>query len=315
MNILITGGAGFLGSRITNYLILRSIFDNQDYQIRVVDNFMYGSCLDLAEFLGVCQADVRNLDEVFQHYKWADVIIHLAAIVGQPACERQQILAWATNAVAVKKLTDCLSKQQRLIYFNTNSGYGVGFDRECFEVDPLTPISIYGRSKCQGEQYALEHNNTVVLRLATVFGWSQRLRLDLLVNQLTAELYFNKKIVLFEPDARRNFVGIEDVCRGVEHFINSDAIGVYNFGNPKLNMTKLAVANKIQNIVGGEVSIGDGFDEDKRNYVVNNNKVLSEGFEFQQSLEQGVEELVGFLKDSPPEILKTATNVAKLSHA
>lgn len=309
MKILFTGSCGFLASKFLHSLIVSG--EHRFYNITCVDNLMYQQ-VDIAEqqarYFKFAQADITT-DAILPYYREADVIVNCAALVGQPICEKRELQAWNTNCFAVRKLCDSLSINQRLIFFNTNSGYQSGLTRECYETDELTATSVYGKTKAQAEKFVTDKKDFLVYRFATVYGASPRLRLDLLVNQLVADAYFNEVIKVFQPEARRNFVGIKDVERAIRFAIDGDAVGVYNCGNPKLNMTKGELANQIGKLMNVPVENCFGYDPDGRDYVVNNDKLLETGFRFEQSLADGVMDVVEQLKNIPVELRKQYTNV------
>ncbi|MDL0110662.1 NAD-dependent epimerase/dehydratase [Campylobacter felis] len=294
--VLITGGAGYIGS------VLSPILLNKGYEVVVVDNLFYNqvSLLPLASYKNFrfINGDALDANLIKQEVAKADIIIPLAAFVGAPLCKKNAKLARMINFEAVKMISDFASKEQIFIYPNTNSGYGIGDkDAMCDENSPLRPISEYGKDKVEAELYLLEKGNAVTFRLATVFGVSARMRLDLLVNDFTYRAYKDKFIVLFEEHFRRNYIHVRDVAKGFIHGIeNYDKMKgeAYNMGLSSANLTKRQLAETIKKFVPDfyihSASIGE--DPDKRDYLVSNAKLEATGWSADVSLEDGIEELL-----------------------
>lgn len=294
--VLITGGAGYIGS------VLSPILLNKGYEVVVVDNLFYNqvSLLPLASYKNFRFINGDALDETLikKEVAKADIIIPLAAFVGAPLCKKNAKLARMINFEAVKMISDFASKEQIFIYPNTNSGYGIGAkDAMCDENSPLRPISEYGKDKVEAELYLLEKGNCVTFRLATVFGVSARMRLDLLVNDFTYRAYKDKFIVLFEEHFRRNYIHVRDVAKGFIHGIeNYEKMKgeAYNMGLSSANLTKRQLAETIKKFVPDfyihSASIGE--DPDKRDYLVSNAKLEATGWKPDVSLEEGIEELL-----------------------
>lgn len=296
MNILITGGAGYLGSVLVPILLLKG------WKVKVLDNLMYRqtSLLDHcynSKFTFV-NGDVRNVSLLKQLISDVDVIIPLAALVGAPLCERDPIATLSINYEAIKNINTLRSKNQLIIYPTTNSGYGVGSEGIfCNEETPLNPISLYGKTKVDAESLLLQSENIITFRLATVFGMSPRMRLDLLVNDFTYKAYNDRYIVLFEAHFKRNFIHIRDVVKafifGIENF---DAMKnqPYNIGLSTANLSKLELCEKIKEHIPDffitESEINE--DPDKRNYIVSNEKIEKKGFSCDFSIEMGIQELI-----------------------
>lgn len=318
MNILITGGAGYIGSVLVSKLLsAKTQFQtthggfnvNTAYlhevnldKVTVYDNLLYRQvCLtDFAyrtdfEFV---HGDVRDQAKLLKYVEQADVIIPLAAIVGFPACLKEPRLATEVNYGHVKFILDNTTSSQRIIYPNTNSGYGLGQGVEfCTEESPIQPISHYGRTKCDAENALLDSGRAITLRLATVFGVSPRMRLDLLVNDFTYKAVNDGYIVLFEKDFRRNFIHIRDIALTFLYMINryQDFVGQpFNVGLSSANLTKLELARIIKQYVPQFSIQFDDFatDPDKRNYIVSNAKLEATGWKPYYSLEDGIRELV-----------------------
>ena len=297
MKILINGGAGYIGSVLIGHLL------RAGHSVTVLDNLIFGQ----RSLFGYCSnpnfefvfGDVRNSDTVRPLVAKADAVIHLAAVVGAPACDRDVEYATTLNFGSVETLSKLVSKDQKVIYPCTNSGYGTqSGDVFCTEETPLEPISVYGRTKADAEKLLLDTGNAVAFRLATVFGVSPRMRVDLLVNDFTYKAYKDGYLVLYESHFQRNFLGIEDVARGMMFALdNYDRIKgePYNLGLDSANINKLQLAEKIKEHVPKlyihEAAVGT--DPDKRNYVVSNEKLRKAGFEATMTLDEGI---AGLLK-------------------
>jgi nucleoside-diphosphate-sugar epimerase len=244
------------------------------------------------------RGDARDKDVISPLVKGADVLIPLAALVGAPACDRDPWLARSLNLGAIRMLNGLRSPQQLVIFPTTNSGYGTkSGDIFCTEDSPLEPLSLYGQTKVKAEQELLDTSNVITLRLATVFGMSPRMRLDLLVNHFVYAAITDGYLVLFEKDFKRNYIHIEDVADCFLHCIkNSDRMlgQPYNVGLDKANLSKEELAIKIKEYVPHfYIHFSEfGSDPDKRNYVVSNEKLRKAGFEAQRSLDQGIQELL-----------------------
>ena len=293
MNVLITGGAGYLGSVLTEVLL------NKNNGVVVYDNLMYkqSPLLHLCHRTGleIIRGDVRDADMLRKEINKADVIIPLAAIVGAPACNRDPELATDVNYLHVKHIADTVSRDQMLILPNTNSGYGVGGAKVCTEESPLQPLSHYGKTKCDAEKRVLNENG-ISLRLATVFGTSARQRLDLLVNDFTYKAMTDGYIVLFEKHFQRNYIHIRDVVSAFVFMIdNYDRCrgNVYNVGLSSANLTKYELALKIKEHFPDFSIQCDEYakDKDQRNYEVSNIKLESLGWKPEYNIDDGINEL------------------------
>ncbi len=296
MKVLVTGGAGYLGSILVPTLL------EQGYEVTVVDSFLYGqtSLLDVCSnpSLAIVRGDVRDRSLMERLVPQHDVLIPLAALVGAPLCAKDPDAARGVNVGAVELLLSLRSKEQLVLYPNTNSGYGLGAGEAfCTEDTPLKPISVYGRTKCQAEQLVLDAGNAITFRLATVFGVSPRMRLDLLVNDFTYRAVNDGFVVLFEAHFKRNYIHVRDVASafvyGIEHF-EAMRDRPYNLGLSEANLSKRELCERIQQQVPGfyiaEANVGE--DPDKRNYVVSNARIEAAGFHPQHSLDDGIRELV-----------------------
>jgi nucleoside-diphosphate-sugar epimerase len=295
-NVLVTGAAGYLGSIAVPELL------KLGHRVTAIDNFMYGqsSLLDVCcnPNLEIVRGDVRNADLMKSLVAKADVMIPLACLVGAPVCAQKPIEARTINLDAVKMLVDLGSKNQMIIVPVTNSGYGVGQQGiYCTEETPLNPISLYGKLKAELEQYLLASGHAISLRLATVFGISPRMRLDLLVNEFTYRACIDRFIVLFEAHFKRNYIHVRDVAAAFIHSMeNFDAMKneAYNVGLSEANLSKMELCLEIKKQVPDfailESPVGE--DPDKRNYIVSNEKIEKTGFKAKVSMEEGIAELV-----------------------
>jgi len=294
--VLVTGGAGYVGSVLCEHLL------NTGYRVTVVDNLMYGQH-GLFQFCSNPQfefvfGDARD-ENLMQHLiKDADVIIPLAAIVGAPACDRDTALAKSVNLEAVRLIKRLRSSSQLIIIPITNSGYGAKSGKVfCTEETPLEPISLYGQTKIEAEKEVLDGPNAISLRLATVFGMSPRMRLDLLVNHFVYVACTDGYIVIFEKDFKRNYIHIRDVADCfiycIEH-ADQMAGKPYNMGLDSANLSKEELALKIKEYVPNfYIHFSEvGNDPDKRNYIVSNQRLKEAGFEARRSLDDGIKELL-----------------------
>lgn len=296
MRILVTGGAGYIGSILVPELL------RCGHEAIVVDNFMYNQTSLLAycndKRLDIINGDARDESLIFEILRKVDAIFPLGCLTGAPICARDPTGAKTTNFDAVKMLLDKRSKSQTIIFPTTNSGYGVGEkDRYCTEKTPLRPISFYGRLKASLEKLLLESGNSITLRLATAFGISPRMRLDLLVNDFTYRAVTDHFVVLFEPHFRRNFIHVRDVARAFIHCLdNFERMKdePYNVGLSDTNLSKWELCEEIKKQVPDfyfvEAKVGE--DPDKRDYIVSNEKIEKAGFKARISLQEGIGELI-----------------------
>ena len=295
MKVLITGGAGYIGSVITEVLL------KENHQVTVLDNLMYNqtSLINIShnKNFNFIRGDVRDRKLLENLVKDAELIIPLAAIVGFPACDRDKDLAEQVNYQHVKFIADLVSNtDKKIIYPNTNSGYGVGGEDVCTEESPLHPISHYGITKVRAESEVISVGG-ISLRLATVFGTSSRMRMDLLVNEFVYKAISDKYITLFEKKFVRNYIHIRDVASAFLHMINNYKkyqSEIFNVGLSNANLTKEELCNEIKKqIPNFMVYSNDSFeDPDKRDYVVSNEKIESTGWKSIYNLNDGIEELV-----------------------
>ena len=295
MNILITGGAGYIGSVLVPKLL------ELGHSVTVIDNFKYRqpSLVDACAYekFSIVRGDARDASLLREHVSAADTIIPLAAIVGAPLCDADQVAAKTLNADAIETLVSLASKDQRIVMPVSNSGYGVGEHGSfCTEESPLNPISLYGRTKVAAEEMVLERENSISFRLATVFGMSPRMRTDLLVNDFVYRAVKDRFIVIFEGHFKRNYIHIQDVANVFLHsLVNFETMKgkAYNVGLEDANLSKVELAQKIQKYVSDfqyfEAPIGE--DPDKRDYIVSNKRILDTGFRPQHTLDMGIQEL------------------------
>ena len=296
MKILITGGAGYIGSVMVPILL------EQGHEVTVLDRFPDGG----TQLVGACRyrgfeavrgdaRDTRLLDTLVPK---ADVVVPLAALVGAPLCKEDPYTATTVNRDAVLELVKRVGKQQMMLIPTTNSGYGIGEkDKLCTEETPLRPISVYGTTKVDAERAVLDAGGGVSFRLATVFGLSPRMRIDLLVNDFTWRAVTDRAVVLFEAHFKRNYIHIRDVVGAFLHgMANYDSMRgqAFNVGLSDANLSKAELCERIRGQLPGfvylEAPIGE--DPDKRDYIVSNAKLESTGWRPQWSLDDGIAELI-----------------------
>ena len=293
--ILITGGAGYIGSVLIPKLL------NDGFQVTCVDNLMYEpTSLMMAtkhKKFSLIVGDARDKELMKPLIETSDIIIPLACLTGAPLCNKDKSSALSVNKDAVVMCSDLSSKNQLLIYPCTNSGYGIGEEGIfCTEESSLNPISLYGKLKVEAEKILLEKGNAITFRLATVFGISPRPRLDLLVNDFTYRAFFDKTVVLFEADFKRNYLHIEDAADGFRFAINNPKLAgnCFNLGYSEANLSKRELCEEIKKIIPEFVYVISeiGTDIDKRNYIVSNEKIEKAGFKASRDLSTGIKELV-----------------------
>lgn len=295
-NILVTGGAGYLGSIMVPALL------EAGHRVVVLDNFLFRQT-SLAHVCAhpsfdMVRGDARNPEVLKPLVAKADAVIPLAALVGAPLCDADTAAAAGTNRDAVLTLLKLLSPSQRVLMPVTNSGYGVGESGKfCTEETPLRPISLYGRTKVEAETATLDRGEAISFRLATVFGMAPRMRVDLLVNDFVYRAVNDRAVVLFEPHFKRNYIHIRDVARvflhGLENF-ETMKNRPYNVGLSDANLSKWELCERIKTHVSQfvflEAPIGE--DPDKRDYIVSNARIEATGYRPVHSLDDGVRELI-----------------------
>ncbi len=296
LNILVTGGSGYIGSVLVPDLL------NEGHKVKVIDNFMYGQ----TSLAGVCHhknleivnGDIRDEALMKEALKSSDFIIPLAALVGAPLCKKDPVGAQTINHDAIMMMLRLRSKSQAIAMPTTNSAYGSGgHNNFCTEESPLNPMSKYAKDKVSVEKELMQLENVISFRLATVFGMSPRMRLDLLVNDFTYRALRDKFIVLFESSFKRNYIHVRDISKVFRHSISkfSDMKNnIYNVGLSEANVSKYELCSVIKKQIKDFVFIDEpiGVDPDQRNYVVSNEKIESTGFSPSVSLEDGIKELI-----------------------
>jgi nucleoside-diphosphate-sugar epimerase len=309
--VLITGGAGYLGSTLSEHLL------NEGYHVTVLDNLMYKQMSLLHLFkrsnFEFIFGDVRDKELLQKLVLNHDVIIPLAAIVGMPACKSNPQLATDVNYIQIANIVGVLKSNQKLIIPNTNSQYGSS-DDIITEDSPFKPLSHYAKTKCDAEELILKTKKGIALRLATVFGVSPRMRMDLLVNDFVYKSVTDGYMVLFESHFKRNYIHVQDIARTFEFMIKNydECVGeAFNVGLSTANLSKLELANKIKEYVPSLVIKEDNFKEDfdKRNYIVSNEKLESKGWSPIYGLDYGIKQLISSYKMVGNYINKNFTNL------
>lgn len=298
--VLVTGGGGYLGSILVPDLL------RAGYKVTVLDNFYFDQstlsecCYD--KNFDVIRGDCRDPNLLKVAIADADCIIPLAALVGAPLCAQDEVGAKTVNFEAIKTLLRLRGKGQRILYPNTNSGYGVGeAGKLCTEDTPLNPLSLYGRTKTDAERAVLDDGNAITFRLATVFGAAPRMRIDLLVNDFVYRAVNDRAVVLFEGHFKRNFIHVRDVSRtflhGMNHFEKMQN-RPYNVGLSSANLSKVELCERIKEFVPGfvylEAHVGE--DVDKRDYMVSNERLEGTGWRPAYTLESGIPELIKYYR-------------------
>lgn len=294
--ILVTGGAGYLGSTMVPALL------DEGYEVTVIDNFMYKqdslNHICYHPNFNIVNGDARLKETMIPLIKQHDIIIPLAAYVGAPLCSKDPIGASSINKDAIFMLLKNISKEQKILMPTTNSAYGSGEKGNfCTEESPLNPISQYAIEKVQVEKELMQHPNTISFRLATVFGMSPRMRIDLLVNDFTYRAVYDRFVILFEPHFKRNYIHVKDVTNAFIHGLkNYETMKnqIFNVGLSEANISKYelcqTIKKEIPEFIFPEAEVGK--DPDQRNYIVSNNKIEQTGFKPKFSLNSGVRDLI-----------------------
>jgi nucleoside-diphosphate-sugar epimerase len=295
MKILVTGGAGFVGSVLVPQLL------KKNYKVCVVDNLMYDNGHAIIPFFKnhkfkFIKGDARDQSLMNDLVPNFEFVIHLAAIVGFPACRKNPELATAVNVDSCKLISSLLSKDQGTVYASTGSNYGIIENEICTEKTPLNPISLYGKTKTEAEEIFLNENGAVAYRFATAFGLSPRMRLDLLINDFVYQAINNKTLVMFEKAFKRTFIHVDDMARSIIYAIeNYDKMrnDTFNVGGDFNNYNKEEIALMIKHKVDYYLHFAEfGEDEDKRNYEVSYEKINNAGFRIKKTVEEGINELI-----------------------
>jgi len=293
MEILVTGGAGYKGVKLVSKLL------SKGYSVTLLDNFMYGvePILHLVEndHLTVIRGDIRNKIESIEKY---DAIFHLAGISGFPACSANPSSAHLINVEATKMLADSVRKDQLIIYASTTSFYGKS-GSVCTEETAVDPVSHYGKTKYMAEKILMERENSIALRFATVFGFSPRMRMDLMVNDFTYKAMKEGVVVLFDSYAKRTFIHIDDAVAAYLFALENRNVmkgSVYNAGGNHLNFSKLEIAEAVKKYIDYRIVDSDVKDKDVRHFVVSFDKIRKLGYVPSKSLEDGIKEMMTIFK-------------------
>ena len=291
--VVVTGGAGYIGSTLVPILL------DLGHKVHVLDNLLFGGQALLPHFIhpnfSFTEVDIRDRESLRRELKNADVVIHLAALVGYPLCKKLPREAVEVNIDGARNVLDLAPTGARLIYASTGSNYGE-VEGICSEETPLNPLSLYGRTKTKAEGMFLEAENSVSLRFATAFGIAPRLRLDLLINDFTWQAIHQKYLVVYEKHFRRTFIHVKDIARGIAHVIDKDicqGYKVFNVGHESLNYTKEDIVLLLQKRLDFLVHFAEiGSDADKRDYEVDYSRIRATGYETQIDIEIGLQELI-----------------------
>jgi nucleoside-diphosphate-sugar epimerase len=291
MNILVTGGAGYVGSSLAHYLLIYG------HKVTILDNFMYGydSILSFVNDsdLEVIKQDIRNPIDAKKY----DVIYHLAAVSGLPACEANRSASYQINVEATDNLVKSLSKSQIMVYASTTSFYGKSGE-VCNEESPIDPVSWYGKTKYQAEQIVMQRENSISLRFATIYGVGYRMRMDLLINDFVYKAIKEKVIVIFDPDAKRTYISINSAVDAYfECLCSTGALGrIINVGSEEFNLSKMQVAQEIKKQVDFDIIVSGLEDKDKRDFIIDFSKMKKYIDCTFYPLEDGIKKLVKLCK-------------------
>jgi len=295
-NILVTGGAGYVGSVLVPVLL------QNGHKVTVIDNFLYKqpslASVVSNKNLSLVYGDVRDKELMSKHISGADIIIPLAAIVGAPACLKDPQMASSVNKDSMLWMFDKISSSQQILMPTTNSAYGSGDENNyCDEESKLNPLSLYAKDKVHVEKYLMEKENATSFRLATVFGISPRMRLDLLVNNFVQRALTDRFVILFEGHFKRNYVHVKDVVDAFVFGVNNlDKVKgqIFNFGLSEANISKQQLCERIKNQLP-DFTFQDAplaKDPDQRNYIVSNKKIEAIGMKAKVTLDEGISELI-----------------------
>lgn len=299
MKILITGGAGFIGTKLSKFLL------EKGFEVTIFDNFLFGfdHLLSLVDYknLNIVKGDIRNIDDIKKSkIQDNEFIIHLASIVGYPACRLNPKLAEETNINGTKNILNTISSDQWILFSSTGSNYG-SVNEVANEETELNPLSLYAQTKVLSEKLVSNHNNSIIYRFATAFGHSPRMRLDLMINDFLFKAYTEGYLVVYEKNFKRTFIHVQDIVDSIYFAITHKhemKNNVYNIGDNSLNFSKEEICKKISNILP-EVYINYadiGSDLDQRNYEVSFEKVNNLGFKTKISIEDGMSKLLEIYK-------------------
>lgn len=297
MRIVVTGGAGFIGSVLVPRLLAAG------HDVLVLDNLMFGPHAILPLFIhrnfSFAEVDVTDRAALAPHLRGADVVVHLAALVGYPLCKKLPRQAREVNVDGAMNVAELAPADARILYASTGSNYGevVGV---CTEDTPLNPLSLYGETKTRAEQIFLDRNDTISLRFATAFGIAPRLRLDLMINDFAWQAIHNRYMVIYEKHFRRTFIHIQDIAGAMHHMIEQwDRMEhrVYNVGHNSMNYTKEEIVMLLKERTEFLVHFAEiGTDEDKRDYEVDYSRIHATGFEIEVDIQRGLDEVIGALR-------------------
>jgi len=305
--VLITGGAGYIGSKLATRLV------RLNYKVTVIDLLKFTSnslnhlfAYNNFNFINGSVTDNRLMKKLIKENEY---IIPLAALVGAPLCDKYKKEAILVNLNSINFLMKNVTKKNKIIYLTTNSGYGIGEkNKYCDETSPLNPISLYGKTKVEAEKIVMKNKNSIGFRLATVFGFSYRMRSDLLVNNFVLKAVKESKLTIFEPHFRRNYIHVDDVVDGILFSIkkfNHLRSNIYNLGLSSANLTKIMLARKIKKQLKNlKIKIvKNRKDPDQRDYFVSNKKIEKKGYKASVSIEKGISELIKIFKYSKEKII------------